>query len=233
MPVQKLVYVELISPKHCYNLHGTIERRLTKLFQPFSLDFNHLISLNPSLQVLKGNGVADVLKVLKSWCNGWATSNRYHEDIRLPFLFGCNNCSDDMRHYLQCPHLHALQKFMIPATSEDPLIRWSLINPCKESFQQIACAQSGHHAVRRPLKSSDLCPCNNMTNFESVIIRASWKVFADAFQAEARELNVNTFKFSVPSFSNSSTTGSHPNRSSNGPSELGNLLPSPSEQSHH
>ena len=92
---------------------------------------------------------------------------------------------------------------------------------------------NGYHAGRRHLKSFDLHPCNNASNFDSAVIRTSWTVFADAFRAEARELNVNTFEFSVTSFLNFLVTGSHNNYLSNGPFESGDLLPSPSEQSLH
>ena len=97
-------------------------RRLTSLYQPFTFDFNNSISLAASLVQLKRNRVADVMKVLKSWCNGWATSYRYHEDIKLPCLVGCVKCADSMHHYMQCPHLFALGKYLCLSTSEDPLI---------------------------------------------------------------------------------------------------------------
>jgi len=221
MQVQKLVYNELISNKHSYNIHETIERRPTSLFQPFTLDFNHSISLADSLRSLKGNRVADVLKVLKSWCNGWATSHRYHEDITLPCLFGCHkgvrtdlsNSSDSHRdslsHYLQCPHLFALWKFMIPSAHEDPLIRWGLIRPCSDSYKQIACVHCGYHAVRRHYKNCHTIFHQNMTYLDGALTRTSWTVFADAFQVEASELGVQTLKFSVPSFLNFLTAGSN------------------------
>ena len=52
---------------------------------------------------------------VRSLCNGWATSYRYHEAILLPCVFGCNlmcpiNLNADMprdefKHYLGCPIL--------------------------------------------------------------------------------------------------------------------------------
>ena len=83
----------------------------------------------------QGKYGADVMKVVKSWCNGWATSNRYHGDMRLPCLFGCNNCSDSLPHYLPCPHLIAFWKCMIPSVHEDPSIRRGLINSCGDSHE--------------------------------------------------------------------------------------------------
>ena len=197
----------------------TIERRLTSLFKPFTLDFNHSISLADSLRSLKGHRVAEVLKVLKSWCNGWATSHRYHEDITLPCLLGCDMHNDSLSHYLQCPHLFALWKFMIPSAHEDPLIRWGLISPCTGSYKQIACAHCGYHAVRRHYKNCHTTFHQNMTYLDGALIRTSWTVFADAFQVEASELGVQTLKFSVPSFLNFLTAGSYSSYLNGCPSE--------------
>ena len=200
MPVQKLVYRELISIKHKNCIQDTIQRRLTSLFQPFTLDFRSSISLEDLLGSSRKNRVAEVMKVLKSWCNGWATSRRFHEDIQLPCLFGCQGHSDDLAHYLQCPHLFALWSFLTPGVSADPLERWALINPCSESFLQLACVHSGYHAVRRNFKGSGVDFHEN--KLCSASLRAAWTVFADTYSVEARELGVNALKFSVPSFLN-------------------------------
>ena len=98
-PLQKFMYNKLISHKFCNNLRDTIERMLTDLFQPYALDFidgpspetgGSKIPLDLCFESLKKLRVSDVVKVLKCWCNGWATSRRYHEDKLLPCLFGCN-----------------------------------------------------------------------------------------------------------------------------------------------
>ena len=108
-------------------------------------------------------GVA--VKVLKGWTNGWATSKRYsnNDDKILPCIFGCHNYTDDLAHYLQCPHLYAIWKFMLnpddlpeppnPHVSEFPLQRWGLVEPCVDKFKSIACVFSGYHAVRREFKA--------------------------------------------------------------------------------
>ena len=181
------------------------------MYQPFQLDFNCSISLTASLRQLKGNRVADVLKVLKTWCNGWATSNRYHEAIRLPCLFGCNHESDVMEHYMQCHHIFWLWKFMIPSVPCNPLERWGLINSCNDNYKQVACVHAGYHAVRRHFKQcASFQPDNNMTNLSGADLRASWTVFADAFVVEAREIGVATLKFSVTGFLSFLSSGERP-----------------------
>jgi len=211
IPVQKVVYKELISIKHCNLIHVTIEKRLAKLYQPYELDFNSSISLTASLRLLKGNRAADVLKVLKTWCNGWATSNRYHEAVRLPCLFGCSHQSDVMEHYMLCHHIFWLWQFMIPSVPCNPLERWGLINSCNDNYKQIACVHAGYHAVRRHFKQcASFQPYNNMTNLSGADLRTSWTVFADAFVVEAREIGVATLKFSVTGFLSFLSSGERP-----------------------
>ena len=45
MPVQKLLYKELVARRFADSFDDTFQRRLTNLYQPFVLDFNHSISL--------------------------------------------------------------------------------------------------------------------------------------------------------------------------------------------
>ena len=58
----------------------------------------------------------DAMRVVRTWCNAWATSTRYDHDHILPSLFGCTSSGgacdhaghrteDRMIHYAQCPML--------------------------------------------------------------------------------------------------------------------------------
>ena len=40
--------------------------------------------------------------ILKTWANGWTTSQRMHEIVVLPCLFGCHDQEDDLLHYVHC-----------------------------------------------------------------------------------------------------------------------------------
>ena len=46
--------------------------------------------------VRQGLNVQIIMTVLKTWTNAWCTSSRYHEEVRLPGVFGCQEC--DNRH---------------------------------------------------------------------------------------------------------------------------------------
>ena len=195
-----MIYAQLVAHKFVNNFQVTLCRRLTSLFLPYTLDFQNSISLDGCLASLRKNSVSVALKVLKGWINSWATSRRCGDDKLLPCVFGCACCPDELEHYLQCPHLLALWRFLAMRVSEDPLVRWGLINPSSMHFNQIACVFSGYHAVRRLIRSRT-CQLANIENFyPSSLYREFWSVFADAFIADARELVVAHRKFSLPSF---------------------------------
>jgi len=151
-PVQKLIYNALASKCFVNSLNDTISRRLSNLFQPYSLDFQNSILLDRCFATLKKNKVSVVTKVIKTWANAWATSYRYHEGIKLPCLFGCSESRDDLGHYYNCPHLFALWKFIASDVDSEPLVRWGLVLPTNLSFLQTLCVFSAYHAVRREFK---------------------------------------------------------------------------------
>ena len=202
VPVQKLVYKELVSSRFNTPLTHIFEKRLTDLFQPYVIDFDSTIHFQQSFKVLKKCGCAVAVKVIKGWCNGWASSHRYgnQEAIKLPCLFGCKNEKDSLSHYLICPHLLALQKFLVGDVSEWPLTRWGLVNPIEDGMYQIACTFAGYHAVRRHFKTNSEVFLPLQENISGPQIRAAWTVFAETFHVEASQFSMPCRKFSVPSF---------------------------------
>ena len=199
--VQRVFYNKLMEVRFGNRLRVTVERRLTHLFAPYFVDFGHLVVLDRCFRTLKECRVAEACKVLKCWTNGWATSRRYHEDQLLPCLLGCRNDSDCLEHYLLCPHLFGLWRFLSGGLAdENPLIRWGLIHPNKLTLHYVACVFSGYHAVRRDFNASSCTSTDNRLVLTSAQLRRAWSVFADAFKVEARELALQQRQFSLPEF---------------------------------
>ena len=85
------------------------------------------------------------IAVIKTWTNGWATTERFHEEVILPCIFGCGG-SDSLTRYLQCEHLWSLLLSVTHGSAtalSDPPIRracldgislWSILN-CWYAFQ--------------------------------------------------------------------------------------------------
>jgi hypothetical protein len=141
------------------------------------------------------------ITILKTWTNSWATSHRSHDPTILPCLLGCKAKSDSLIHYLHCPHLYALMKFVYRTTDDNPLIRFGLVNPNLDSLSIICCTSAGYHAIRRSVRASGFAPTDKDKEISSGDVRHFWTVFADAFTVEARERSAPCARFSVASFS--------------------------------
>ena len=48
------------------------------------------------------NSLNVTMMVLRTISNSWTTTYRFDETIKLPCVFGCNECKDELKHYLNC-----------------------------------------------------------------------------------------------------------------------------------
>ena len=178
VPVQKLVYKELVQGQFNAPIENIFCKRPTEAFQPYEVDFHNTILLQNCFCCLKKSGCAVAIKVLKGWRNGWATSRRYQEKIKLPCLFGCCKEKGELFHYLHYLHLFALWFFLCGDVNSNPLLRWGLVHPSHDGMLQIACAFAGYHARRRNFKQKG----EEFMQYQEIVIgpqiRASWTVFA-------------------------------------------------------
>ena len=74
---------------------------------PTELNAQHLATQINSL-----TRPSDRFKVLKTWLNGWCTSHRLHETIRMPCLFWCTGCTDSFSHCTKCLRLQQLIAYL-------------------------------------------------------------------------------------------------------------------------
>ena len=85
----------------------------------------------------------------KTYVNAWATTHRYHESIRLPCIFGCNNEKDTLSHYLSCDRLWRVvakhSRVQIRASILDKL---GVKDPMPERFKNLALAFAIYHAMK-------------------------------------------------------------------------------------
>ena len=94
-----------------------------------------------------------------------------------------------------------LTRFMFgESVANDPLQRWSLIDPSKESFRINSCVFTGYHYLRSRLKASNQFFEFHQTQIPSSLMRRNWIVFAEAVAAEANELSCPCKKFSITEF---------------------------------
>ena len=121
-----------------------------------------------------------------------------HEDETHVCLLGCSDTVDSLTHYIHCPHLYAMQKFLFEDISDDPTVRFGIKSPDSKSFKVISCLFSAYHAVKAKVRAGSIIVHHE--TMKNSTLRATWSVFADAFRAEAGEMRVQTRAFSLPKF---------------------------------
>jgi len=196
--LQKLAYSviknNLFPEVRCCQLSLLCAERSSMLFQPYDIFGRDGASFDEAFEILGKTGGRISLKVVKTWLNGWATSHRMHEDIILDCLLGCKGFPDSLSHYVFCPHLYMLQKYLFARTSEDPLIRFGIKSPEIFSLKVISCLFSAYHALKGEVRRGKI-------NLHSVSwINCAWSVFANSVKAEAGEMSLETRAFSLPKF---------------------------------
>ena len=120
-----------------FPMHAILIRRLGDMFHPFTLDFGQQpdhIDLHAVLGLLPKIGIACRARVIKTWLNGWITSHRMHESTMHSCLLGCPDQPDKLAHYVMCSRIFAAVKFLVPATSANPLERLGLLHPTQNSL---------------------------------------------------------------------------------------------------
>ena len=144
---------------------------------PFSVQSPNHIDLSVCLRIAREIGAANRSKVVKTWLNGWVTSHRMHEPTLHTCLLGCADEPDALRHYVCCPRVYAAAKFVVPDTSDNPLIRIGLMYPSKLSLSICACIFSGYHGLKSTIRCNDITV--DMDYF------SNWCLFAQYLNAEA------------------------------------------------
>ncbi len=84
----KLMIEKAYEPNNSSSFNLSILTRVIGSFLPFAVSASDL-DLEASLHALKGIGVGNRAKVLKTWLNGWVTSHRMSEPVLLNCIVGC------------------------------------------------------------------------------------------------------------------------------------------------
>jgi len=196
--VYSVIFGTLFPDTDSTSFNTICSERAEKLFSPFDINADGMLQVDLATHTLKKAGGHIALKVLKTWLNGWATSHRMHEDPILPCLLGCRGQKDTLKHYIMCPHVYAIQRFLLTEVSSDPLVRFGIKYPSIHSMKISSCLFSAYHAVKAKVRSGIIHV--HEEPMTSPTIRVTWSVFAEAFAAEAGGLRVATRAFSLPKF---------------------------------
>ena len=103
---------------------------------------------------------------LKCISGGWTTSTRMHEPVLFPCIFGCQGCSDELRHYLVCPSL-----WMIVAEvcgPAPPVLIKDRLCLCEPSMQKLHSLTVAHF-VYHSTKNDTECFLNNQPQAPAIV----------------------------------------------------------------
>ena len=102
--VQAAAYKVIRQTLHSDSLEALLKRRISIITEitseslpPFDWD-----TIRSQLRQLRGHYA---MTILKTWLNGWATSERFHEQHGHTWIFGCPRQRATVTHYVSCPHL--------------------------------------------------------------------------------------------------------------------------------
>ena len=142
----------------------------------------------------------DAMRVVRTWCNAWATSTRYHHERIFPCLFDCTSSGgacdhaghrieDRMIHYAQCPMLFALVSAICQPcqTSDNPLERWAIMNCSMDSLLVVSCMFAGYHACKRHA-TAEHYGSETLTHDARVQMHM---IFCDYFHTAAQEIGLH------------------------------------------
>ena len=179
-----------------HSLKSLLSKRIQILLQPYDIDMDNEVQLDQAIQILQSLKGSDAAKILKTWLNGWTTTSRMHEEIQMPCLLGCQGQPDSLQHYIHCPYCFALTSFLIPATSNYPLVRLGLVLPTQSFQLSLSCIFTAYHAVKKSCNSIHLQD-GSLTTSQ---FRHNWEVFASAFLAEAGAMDLQCKAYTFPKF---------------------------------
>ena len=133
------------------------------------------LTLSGPFKIMRTFRKHEATQILKTWCNSWATSYRYHEDTLHGCLLGCPDQADRLEHYLSCPIIWNLARGAYPLLDfESILKRLCVVEPCTESLKVLAATFPSYHAIK---------PANGEGRLSHNTARC---VFADTFYTALR-----------------------------------------------
>ena len=153
--IQAEVYKSIKFAKLGSSFHKVVERRIRSLSLKVSFpNLEYLVSnleegLAECSELHKICGSALMSNWIKTIANGWCTSGRMHEDVRLPCIFGCESATDEFAHYLTCGILwNMLRKHFYNYISHIPQTRLALPFPTPPDILIVASAFHTYHSLK-------------------------------------------------------------------------------------
>ena len=110
--------------------------------------------------------------LLRTWSNGWLTTNRMHAESKLPCIFGCDGECDTLHHYLRCEPLWTLvytctNSNSIQVLQQSVEDRFCIQNLSSANLVRLSCAFSTCHHLRKH-NAEQLFECASLNDWSQV-----------------------------------------------------------------
>ena len=197
--LQKLAYNVLMNSHYNLDVQKHMKERISTLFQPSVFNWNS-IQFDSCISALQPFNSGNIMKVIKTWMNAWTTSSRMGGAHHIyPCLFGCSDVTDRLGHYIECPRLFTLWKYMHRNLSIHATKRWGLCSPSKSDIMHICCVFSAYHATSSHVKQNHELYGTTDQSKQLLISsqRRTWSSFAEAYDATARDFEICCPKYTL------------------------------------
>jgi len=170
--LQKILYKHLLPSIYPLSTSHLIAKRARDL-APAQADDVDLQQIEAACSLLRKLPHYACSHIVKTWVNSWATSDRFHEEVRHKCFFGCPHAKDQLLHYLSCPALWAALELLPLSPSplpSSPLERLGVLHPCLKNLCVISCCFHAYHFTKSHYRigMSDLvCLSNFCTAFNA------------------------------------------------------------------
>ncbi len=133
---------------------------------------------------------------VKAISNGWYTSWRMSEEVKLPCIYGCFSEKDDIRHYLDCPVLLSIvHEHSRTPLGPDRIHRLNLARPSPVTAVQLAMMYNAYHTAKIGHREETLRALS--TRVFAPTVRIANSVCEDVAAKYGTILNINVQKLSI------------------------------------
>lgn len=150
---------------------------------PLGFGMSHHISradVDSAISCAKASPAHDALAWLKTVTNGWCTSSRMHEPVKLQCIFGCRHAKDKLEHYLDC-HFRwsSIDEVFGKMIDRLPAGRVNFLHPSPDKVIIISCTFEVYHALKIGLRETVVTALTSGDFSE--VHRVSHKLIVDKF----------------------------------------------------
>ena len=148
LPIQATAYKSLMQVGFPNDIQAHVSKHLFQ-YLGVDVDKHTCLDLSECFKQMRKLRKHEAMQVMKTWCNSWTTSYRYHEEVLHPCLLGCPGMKDDLAHYVNCPHIWFVARTAFPNLKFDSMFdRLCVENPCTESLRVLAGTFPAYHTIK-------------------------------------------------------------------------------------